>query len=93
MPVSKTRTAEQAVAELRALTEKYGNRSRGSGGLTHRIIAEQVGIKSPVTVSWWLSEGPNHHDPQGASLMNLSRFLDKAKNKDWIAKITTKGAK
>lgn len=92
MPVPKKRTAEQAVAELRALTSQYGSRTRGSGGLTQRIIAEQVGI-TPVTVSWWISEGANHHDPQGLSLTNLCRFLDKAKNKDWIAKITAKGAR
>jgi hypothetical protein len=81
---TKERTPAEAIAELRRLRAKYGGRPRGKGGLTLKIIAKQVGLKSTVTINWWFTDGANHHEPLGETLRKLSKFLDKAKNKDWL---------
>ncbi len=94
---TKARTPEEAITELRALHAKHGRgRGPGKNGLTLKIIAAQVGLRTTVTLSWWLSEGDNHHAPieGGAVMQNLCTFLDKCKNKDWLKKlIAPKGKK
>ncbi len=90
MVVSTTeRTAEEAIAELAKLREKYGGRPRGQGGLTLKVIAKQVGVKSTVTVGRWFSDGENSHAPWGGGgvLLKLNKFLDKCKNKDWLLEL------
>lgn len=90
----KERTPGEATAELRKLYAKHGRKGRGNGGLTQGIIAKQVGISQVVTVTRWIGDSKLHADPQGNNLKALCEFLDKAKNKDWLAKlIKPQGAK
>lgn len=91
MVVKKERTPKEAIEELRILREKYGGLGKGQrGGLTLKIIAAEIGIRSTVTIHFWFSEGDNHHDPQGVTMDNLCEFLDRAKDPAWIKKLIEK---
>lgn len=90
----KGRTPQEAIAELRRLRDKYGNRAKGQrGGLTLKIIAAEIGIRSTVTLHFWFAEGDRHHAPQGLTMDNLCGFLDKAKDPEWIKKTIAKHTK
>lgn len=91
---TKERTPQEAIAELRRLREQYGGLGKGKrGGLTLKIIAAEIGIRSTVTLHFWFSEGENHHAPQGVTMDNLCTFLDRAKDPAWIQKTIEKHAK
>ena len=91
---TKERTPEAAIAELRRIREKYGGLGKGQrGGLTLKIIAAEIGIRSTVTMHFWFSEGEKHHAPQGVVFDSLCEFLDRAKDPAWIKKTIEKHAK
>jgi hypothetical protein len=84
---SKERTPAEAIKALGGLRDKYGGRPRGKGGLTLPVIAKQVGVKNPVTIGRWFSDGENRHEPWGDVLRKLNKFLDKCENKDWLLEL------
>lgn len=86
-PAFQELTPEDAVAELKALRTKHGNRAKGQGGLTLKIMAKQIGLKSTVAISYWFTDGESRHKPWGKVLERLCRFLDRCQDKDWLKKL------
>lgn len=89
-------TASEAVDRLRKI---YGTKDRPKGRptgkprLTLKMIMDETKVKTIPTVSLWISEGENHHEPQGAALENLIKFLKKAEDKKWLENFIQKKVK
>lgn len=88
------RTGTKAAEELRAL---YGRNKDGERGrrLTMEVIRQAVGVSTVQTVFGWLAEPGSeaYHEPKGASLSGLNRFLDEAKNQRNLKALMARGGK
>lgn len=89
-PRTAERTGEEAAGELRTFYQKHKNGDRGAR-LTMKIIMREVGVDTIATVDGWLADGDNHHEPKGASLKGLNRFLDNATSITWLRQAMKKG--
>lgn len=74
-PSTQEFAAKKAVEDLRSLRARFPGKTRVGGGLTLKTIAREIGLESPVTLSWWLGDGKSHHLPRGTTLGNLIKFL------------------
>jgi hypothetical protein len=83
------RTGIQAAEALIKLYGRYKAKPRGQK-LTLEIIRRQTGVATIQTVWWWLDK---KHEPQGVTLGNLNRFLDKCEDVAWLEKMISKKGK